>query len=73
MFKVKVEMSENPNWILKQFQKQANKFLGKVEIGAFGMHSGKRSITMPDLAAIHEYGDLAAKFQNDRFFVHQSH
>ena len=28
MFKVKVEMSENPNWILKQFQKQANKFLG---------------------------------------------
>ena len=67
MFKVKVEMSENPSWILKQFQKQANKFLGKVEIGAFGMHSGKRSITMPDLAAIHEYGAPSRKIPERSF------
>ena len=57
MFSVRAEFSENPNWFLRQIQNQANKFLGKVEVGAFGTHSnGKRSITMPDLAAIHEYG-----------------
>ena len=67
MIKVKAEMSENPSWILKQFQKQANKFLGKVEIGAFGMHSGKRSITMPDLAAIHEYGAPSRKIPERSF------
>jgi phage gpG-like protein len=74
MFKVKVEMSENPNWILKQFQKQANIFTGKVSIGVFGgAHSitsksgGKRSITMPDLAAIHEYGAPSRKIPERSF------
>ena len=71
MIKVKADMSENPSWILRQFQKQANKFLGKVEVGAFGMHSGKRPITMPDLAAIHEYGAPSRNIP-ERSFVRAS-
>jgi phage gpG-like protein len=71
MIKVKADMSENPSWILRQFQKQANKFLGKVEVGAFGGHSGKRPITMPDLAAIHEYGAPSRNIP-ERSFVRAS-
>ena len=74
MIKVKVEMSENPNWFLRQLQNQANSFTGKVSIGVFGgAHSitsksgGKRSITMPDLAAIHEYGSQSRNIPERSF------
>lgn len=74
MFKIKAKISEGDSWFIRKIEEQAQKFTGKVEVGFFDSKphitsgkGGKRTITMKDLAAIHEYGAPGANIPERSF------
>lgn len=60
MFNVKAEISQSGDWNLQSLQNEIDKFAGQIKIGYFGHQpitdGTPNSITMVELATIHEYG-----------------
>ncbi|ENW78661.1 hypothetical protein F909_03623 [Acinetobacter sp. ANC 3929] len=74
--KVKASIVQKGNWFFNKLVSQATKLTGHAEVGVFGgkphitdlKQGGKRSIDMPDLAAIHEYGAPGRNIPERSFF-----